>query len=263
MRPWIGVTLCTLIVAGCASTKPPASAPSTASAPTNPDGSTNPLYALTLMRQGSVLLQQERFQDALRKFEEADRHAPGNATVFNMMGLCHLRLGQNEEALTDFNQALRLIPSFTDARNNRGAAYLAMGQYRLAEVDFAAVLADTTYPHRWDVYYNLAMTYLERGQLAAAEDNFRRAVTAPSPVFEAFLRLSEIKQLQGEPDAAIDLLEEARLKYPDRMEASLALGRLLILLDREEEASPYLNEVIMANPGSALAREAERLLGTG
>jgi len=223
--------------------------------------SENPLYSLTLMRQGSLLLQQGRYEAALEKFEKADEVAPGNATALNMMGLCHLRLQHFDQALFSFNQALALVPAFTDARNNRGTTYLAMGQYRMAEVDFSAVLADPTYPHRYDVYFNLGMTYLQRGLTSAAKENLRKALNPDQPVFEAYLRLADIEQQEGATEDAIALLEEAILNFPTRIEAPLALGRLLHNLGRNSEAEPYLRTVIADEPGSEAADEARILLG--
>jgi len=218
------------------------------------------LYSFTLMRRGSVLLQQGRYQDALEAFEEASQHQPGNATVYNMIGLCHLKMVQYDQALQSFSNSINLVPSFTDARNNRGATYLAMGQYRLAEVDFMAVLGDSTYPHRWEAYYNLGMTYLQRGRLGAAEENLRRAATAPSPIFDAFLRLAEISVEKQNIDNAIDLLEEAMLKFPDRVEPAFQLGRLLMEQGREDEARPHLRRVIESDGNSELANQARLLL---
>ncbi len=252
MRPLALFLFFVLSLGGCTSS----------SSPKSGDGdSENPLYALTLMRQGSLMLQQGRFEAALDKFEEADKVTPGNATILNMMGLCHMRLGQNDRALMAFDSALALIPAFTDARNNRGATYLAMGQYRMAEVDFGAVLDDSTYPHRFDVYYNLAMTYLQQGLTAAAKENFRNALDPNQPVFEAYLQLAAIEQQEGSPDEAIRLLEEAIFEFPTRIETPMALGTLLIHLGREEEAEPYLKRVINDQPNSARANEARRLLG--
>ena len=226
-------------------------------------GRADPLYSLTLMRQGSVLMQQGQLELALENFREADRIAPGNATVHNMIGLCYLRMGSFDEALQSFNHALQLIPDFIDARNNRGATYLAMDQFHLAEVDFVAVLADPTYPHRKQVHYNLGMTYLQRGQLGAAEENLRRSIVKPNPVFDGYLRLAEVAQRRGKLETAKDVLEEARLLHPDRVEVLLDLGQLLILMGHEAEARPYLEQVIANEPYSNAADRAKALLGPG
>jgi Tfp pilus assembly protein PilF len=223
---------------------------------------TDPLYALTLMRQGSVLMQQGRVEEALGQFQEADRIAPGNATTFNMIGLCEMRLGELDKALASFNTALRLVPGFTDARNNRGVTYLAMKQYHLAEVDFMAVLGDSTYPHRKQVYYNIGLSFLQRNQLGTAEENFRKAILLPSPVFDAYLRLAEIAQRRGELDLSESLLEEARLNFPDRIEISFEMGKLLMLQGRDDEARPYLERVIEDAPDSESAETARSLLGS-
>jgi tetratricopeptide (TPR) repeat protein len=222
----------------------------------------DPLYSLTLMRQGTVFMQQGRFEAALESFTEADRIAPGNATVQNMTGLCHMRLGQFDQALAAFDRALRIVPGFTDARNNRGASYLSIGQYHLAEVDFLAVLSDSTYQHRKQVNYNLGMTYLQRNELGAAAENFRKAVVLPNPVFEAYLRLAEISQRNGELESSLDLLEEARMNFPERTEASLEIGKVLLLMGRDQDAVEYLQRVIDAAPGSTSADMARSLLGS-
>lgn len=222
----------------------------------------NPLYSLTLMREGSVLMQQGRFESALDRFREADRVAPGNATVANMQGLCHMRLEQFDQALAMFEKALKQVPGYTDARNNRGATYLATGQYHLAEVDFIAVLSDSTYPYRKQVHYNLGMTYLQRSQYGAAAENFRKAIVLPNPVFDAYLRLSEISQRNGELEPALELLQEARLNFPERSEVSLQIGKLLMSMNRDEEAREHLERVIESAPGSDSAVLARTLLDT-
>jgi len=226
----------------------------------NKKSTVDPLAAQSLMRQGYVFMQQQQYDRALERFRQADKANPGNATVYNMIGLCFLSLNDLDQALTNFDIALQLIPGFTDARNNRGTTYLALGQYRMAEVDFIAVLSDSTYPHRWKVFYNLGVTYLSRGQVGAAEENFQEAITAPIPVFEAYLRLAEIAQSQGRIDSALNLLEEARLTHPDRLDGSLAYGRLLVDIGRPAEARPYLEDVIASDPGSVLADDARELL---
>jgi type IV pilus biogenesis/stability protein PilW len=224
------------------------------------DRTVNPLYVFTLQQQGSVLLQQGRFEEALKRLEEAADLQPDNATTHNMIGLCNLRMERYDQALASFHRALEIVPSFTDARNNRGATYLSIGQYQLAEVDFVAVLSDTTYAHRSGVYYNLGMASLKRGQLGSAEENFRRATADQPPVFDAFLRIAEIASQQGRTDEAITVLEEARLKFPDRDEATVVLAGLLIDRGEPDRARPLLENVIANNPKSEVADRARELL---
>ena len=255
---------CLSVISACASSSAADKQPATSSNPQQKGDSVDaPLQSLTYMRQGSVLIQQGRYQEALESFQVANRIAPGNATNLNMMGLCYLSLNQLDQALKAFDEVLQMLPQFTDARNNRGATYLAMGQYHLAEVDFIAVLGDSTYPHRKQVYYNLGLTYMKRGQLGAAEENFRKAIIPPNPVLNAYIQLAQVSQQQGNPDAALAFLEEAKLEFPDRTEISFELGKLLMIMGDEEQARPYLEQVIADAPKSDQAATARTLLGKG
>ena len=249
------------LITACASSTPSADASGAEASPQKTSAATDPLHSLTYMRQGSVLMQQGRFEAALESFQTADKIAPGNATNKNMIGLCYLNLRQPDQALKAFDEALAIIPGFTDARNNRGATYLSMGQFHLAEVDFVAVLADSTYPHRKQVYYNLGMTYLQRDQLGAAEENFRKSIVTPNPVFDGFIQLASLAQRQGTPETAKTLLEEARLEFPESTEISFELGKLLMIMGEDDEARPYLEQVIADAPDSAEAATARSLLG--
>ncbi len=256
MRRYIALMLAIAVLGGCASSGNGPEVAETTTEVTPAD----PLYPLTLMREGSVLLQQGRYDEALKKFEKARSLQPTNATIYNMIGLCYLRQARLSDALHAFDKALELVPSFSDALNNRGLTYLAMKQYRMAEVDFLAVLADVTYPHRKEVYYNLGMTQLGRGDYRTAEENFRKAIVPPRAVFEAYLRLAEIFEQQGRLDEAIRMLEDARLEFPERVEARLALGRLQLATGKVKEARENLKAVIDAAPASDMAKQAEELL---
>ncbi len=256
IRPSRAILVLVVSIAACSST----GGDNEADARDRAKRSHDPLYALTLMRQGSVMLQQGRYEDALEQFEAADRIAPGNATVHNMLGLCHLKLENHDRALAEFNEALDLTPTFTDARNNRGSVYLAIGEYRMAEVDYVGVLADSTYPHRSKVNYNLGIVHLKQGRLAAAEESFRRVVTSAEPVFDAYLRLAEIAQMRDQPEVAIDLLEEARIKFPERLEAAVELGRLLLSVGRTDEGRLQLKEVVAKAPNTENAARARSML---
>jgi len=257
----ISIALAGVVTCSSASAEQPPAAPKKKKSKKQPTPVTDPLYSLTLMRQGVVLMQQGLYDEALIRFNEADRVAPGNATNANMMGLCYLRKGEFDKAFAYFDTALRLVPVFTDARNNRGTTYLAMGQFHLAEVDFVAVLGDSTYPHVKQVNYNLGLTYLQRGQLGAAEESFRRAIILPNPVFDGYMQLAVLAQRQGELERSMVLLEEAKLNFPEATEVSFELGKVLILMGRDDEARPYLEQVIADEPSSESAASARTLLG--
>lgn len=246
-----------LVTVGCATS---GATRSSAGGEEGSDVTSSTLYPLSLMREGSVALQQGDYSLALKRFQKARDLQPRNATVHNMMGICHLRSGSHQEALTAFDKALGLVPSFTDARNNRGLTYLAMDQLQMAKVDFLAVLNDPTYPHRNEAHFNLGMVLLQQGQLTAAEENFREAAYSPRPVYEAHLRLADVARQQNRLDEADTILEQACVEFANRPEAHLALARLRYQRGDREAAREQLEQVLEIAPGTDTAKAARRML---
>ena len=80
MKRLITVTMCISIALAGALTCSTASA-EPKKKKNQPTPVTDPLYSLTLMRQGVVLMQQGRYDNALERFNEADRIAP-ESTLF-------------------------------------------------------------------------------------------------------------------------------------------------------------------------------------
>jgi Tfp pilus assembly protein FimV len=64
-------------------------------------------------------------------------------------------------------------------------------------------------------------------------------------------------------ETAEDLLVEAQLNFPERLDLSFELGKLLMIMGREEDARPYLERVVADAPNSNSAKIARSLLGTG
>jgi len=102
---------------------------------------------------------------------------------------------------------------------------------------------------------------LQRGQPGAAEESFRRSIIPPNPVFDGFMQLAALAQQQGELERSKVLLEEAKLNFPEAIEVSFELGKVLILMGRDDEARPYLEQVISDEPSSESAASARILLG--
>jgi len=254
MRRWLVICL-SVALWGCASSNPGTAPP--------PDvNPADPLAATTLMQQGQALLAEGKAEAALGKYKAALKLQPNNPTAHNLHGLALLRLRRPAEALESFNRALALAPTYSDARNNRGVAYMQLGQVAMAEADFLLVLGDKTYANRAGVFYNLGSLYLGRGNLAAAEENLRRAAVPAGPI-EAYLALATVREKLGRSEGAEAALRDAMTRAPERADVPLQLGKLLESLGRAEEARALYRKAIALAPESPEAAEARQRLGGG
>ncbi len=256
MRPTVRavVRLAVVVaVAACASTavKPSATAPDV-----DPK---DPLAATRLMQQGLALVSEGKVKEGLEKYRVALKLQPTNPTIQNLIGVAELRQGDATKAIDSFNRALALAPQYSDARNNRGAAYVQLGQLSMAEADFLAVLGDSTHANRASVYFNLGSLYLRRGDLAAAEENLRRAAVPAGPI-EAYLLLGQVEETLGKKQLAEAAYREGIAKAPERPDLALALGNLLAATGRKAEAQEVFRRIISLAPESPEASQARARL---
>ena len=247
--PALAVLGAVLAVGGCSSSKPkpPATAPEL-----NPN---DPLAATMLMQQGQALQGEGRVDDAITKYRAALTLQPSNPTIHNLLGVAELQRGDAPKALEHLTRALQLAPSYSDARNNRGAAYLQLDQLAQAESDFLAVLTDRTYANRPGVFFNLGLLYLRRGDLAAAEENLRKAAVPPGPG-EAFLVLAQVEEKLGKIESAETALRAAQSRDPDQPRVLFALAQFLERQRGGQGAEELYRRIVSIAPDSAEAAAA-------
>lgn len=249
------LALALIIATGCAGTAP---------APTSGQGlppevdPRDPLAPTMLMQQGLALVSEGRVEAGLERYAVALRLQPDNPNIHNLIGVAELRRDEAVKALEAFNRALSLAPNYSDARNNRGVAYVRLGQLARAEADYLAVMSDTTYANRSGLFFNLGALYLQRDQLAPAEENLRRATRGAAPL-EAFLLLAEVQERLERHDAAEANLRTALSRAPENPAIPLLLAQFLGRRGRADEARELYSRVIALDPDSEearLAREA-------
>jgi tetratricopeptide (TPR) repeat protein len=220
----------------------------------------DPLAPTMLMREGQALVTQGKVDEGMARYRAALRIQPTNPTIHNLMGQAELRGGDNVKALESFTQAISLAPTYTDARNNRGAAYIALKQYSLAEADFLSALTDTTYNNRAGVLYNLGALYLNRGNLAAAEENLRRAANPAGPV-EAYVLLGQVEERLAKPELAETSFRAAVERAPERVDIAVILARFLESHGRHDDAVKVYRRILELGPDTPEAAEARAKLG--
>jgi ribosomal protein S12 methylthiotransferase accessory factor len=98
---------------------------------------------------GVCLKDLDRYREAIKALEEAERYDAERTEVYNLMGFCYFKLKEHERAIDCFRKVLRLDPSSAIDYANIASNYRDMGDrvnavrhYRLAleldpSIDFA------------------------------------------------------------------------------------------------------------------------------
>ena len=76
---------------------------------------------LAKYEKASVLLSEERLEEALDELERLKEVAPREASVFFLIGRIHKKLGAADDAMTNFSTALDLKPASADVNLIKGA----------------------------------------------------------------------------------------------------------------------------------------------
>jgi Tfp pilus assembly protein PilF len=116
----------------------------------------------------------------------------------------------------------------------------------VADEYIAAQLANGDRP--W-AHIDLALHYLQVGNLAEAESSYRAAIRLDPSSVEAYVNLADVYRLQQRDDRGEEILREALRGNPGFAEVHHVLGLLLVRTGRPSEAVPSLQAAATLAPG--------------
>jgi len=124
-------------------------------------------------QQGVACYQQGKYAQAAEHLERALGKAPPTAQALTLLGVCQLKLGKTTAASRSFNEALKLDPHYTPARYNLALLYLEHGQLESAANLLRQVVQQPGAPADASNYLAIACNNL--GVIAARQRDFPRA----------------------------------------------------------------------------------------
>ncbi|ATP27659.1 hypothetical protein CR207_04170 [Chromobacterium violaceum] len=251
-----------------------------------------PLSPDTLL--AARLLAEGDLAGALRAAQAGLQAEPGNAPLWNLLGVCAARLGQAALAEQCWRQALSLDPATPDAHYNLGCLAAERDDAAAADAHYRAELArdpghafslgnlgnllqdagrldeaEACFRRRLAVqpsacgHYQLGRLLAGQGRNGEAEAQLRACLDETPDDVEALQLLGRLLEERGEAGEAEAMLRRALESAPGHAAAGNNLGLLLMAQRRWDEAEPPLRAAHAAQPGAALPNLASLLLATG
>ena len=193
-----------------------------------------PEYAAAMIRLGESQLEQRRHAEARQSYESAleqSRFAPGYAGAAHYgLGRVALAEGDATDAVSHFEQVLRAQPSAGRARYQLALAYRDLGERERArellagareslegEVRYPDPIALELQQRAQGVGALLALgrIALGEGEVAIAEERFRKAIAQDPASAAARRSLASVLQQQGRHEEALAEYEEAVRLEPE------------------------------------------------
>jgi tetratricopeptide (TPR) repeat protein len=243
-------------------------------------------------RLGSILLRQQRFEDASAAFHRAFQLDPQDVESLQNLAQSLAALGRHEDAIREYRRALAMKPHF-------GLAWIGLGQVleklgRKAEAEDCyhralsntvrrladlTQLADFCYGRKWldaAVYYfdeairlspldarlhiGAAESLATLGRSAEAAQHSAEAVRLAPGLARAHLTYGIVLGQQGQLAEATKQLREALRLQPEMLDARLNLAVALTREGHLDEAYAQLQAVLQRSPTNELALKYIQLL---
>lgn len=99
------------------------------------------------------------------------------AATFTNRGILHMRAGNNTRAMWDYQKSLEMMPDLKEAKVNLGAALYNLKRYPEALTALTEGVGSESITARAIGHYNRGLTHEKLGDLQAAYEDFRAALT--------------------------------------------------------------------------------------
>jgi len=134
-----------------------------------------------LEQRGDEFRATKNFLDAVDYYHAALKGAPGNASLFNKIGMCQLQMHRDKDAKKSFERSIKADRNHADAYNNLGATYYDMHNNNAAikQYEKAISLKDDAASY----YSNLGTAYFGKKQFDKAIQCYAKAVELDPDVF--------------------------------------------------------------------------------
>lgn len=136
----------------------------------------NPRLAPAYEKRGLNYYFQGKYHEVIEDFTNYIRLVPNKADAYRMLGMAYLKINNHEKAIVNFDRALDLEPEMKGVLGYRAEALRMTGQLNEAIDDSNRALAlESNQRILADVYRTRAKAYLEIGQEASANADFKKA----------------------------------------------------------------------------------------
>lgn len=133
----------------------------------------DPKFLNAYFNRGSILAQQNKYQEALNDFINFNKISPNDYEVEYLMAACHYYLGDKNISFELVNKALKNKQDFFDALKLRGTIYLEKGEHTKAidDLNRASLIRTNDY----DLYYMSGFCYEALNDSTNALKNYLKA----------------------------------------------------------------------------------------
>jgi len=158
--------------------------------------SMNPEDSEAHAQEGILLWRAGNKEEAIVRFQEAERLAPWNAIIHHKLGVLLSELGRMNEAEVELEEAVRLDPKLTNLHYDLGIVLHDLGKNKQAESAYRTALKLN--PNHAEAYNNLGTIFGQSGDHKAASEMFAKALALNPDYAAAADNLARARKALGQ-----------------------------------------------------------------
>lgn len=151
---------------------------------------------------GWVLLEEQRYDEAMVQFRRAVDLQPANQKAHHNIWITLQRQGRTDELPQAYRDTIRVYPNFADAHYNLGLALQKQGDHGAAETSYRTALQWR--PNYSEAHTNLAGLLARRGETIEALRHYEQAIQADGRNVIARCGLARLLHHQGRTAEAVE-----------------------------------------------------------
>lgn len=206
------------------------------------------------VRLAVAYMHRREYEVAMAKLQRALEQDPKNADAHTTLGVLYETLGERKKAGTHYREAVHLAPDDPNAHNNYGTWLCQDGRLKQAQKEFTKAAESPFYKTPQVALTNAGSCAMRDGEVARAEQYFRRALAVDEAYPDALYQMASLKYQQGDYMSARAFVQRY-LSIARANAESLALAiRIENALGVDDAAWEYTSELIADFPDSPQAR---------
>ncbi len=195
--------------------------------------------------EGTKLLGEKNYREALDKLLTASQLDPSNPDIHNNLGMTYYFLNKEEDAINHFKTAAELDPKYTRALSNLATIYQTQKKYTEALKIHNQALKDLIFNERYRTYYNMALIYFQTEEPLEAIKYLTLSLRENEYYCPANFKMGEWEEKKMSYDKALDFYLKASNGTCYQEPAPIyQQGLMLMKLRRYESAISKFDNVI-------------------
>ncbi len=207
--------------------------------------SKNPQVPEAWFNLGNAHKALDRFKEAEQCFNKALALNPNWIQVLNNLGNLHKHLGRYENAAECYKRAIQIEPRYLNAQLNYSNLMQIMGFYPEAIEGYKTIL--NLQPQHEPTLLSLCNAYIMTNRLNEAMECCNKGLQANSHSIDLINRKAKVLELQGDKQAAYDLIEPLLKTHGNEIQIAQAFSAVCKLQNRCDEAISLLKNIDETN----------------